>query len=123
MRFLLLLIVLPLSSCYEVKRDCKAFKTGHFHSKITLDNRVLESTFIRYDTLQVEFFNGKIDSSSVRWINDCEMIFKTINPKNRAEKKDIHIKILSTTETGYSFEYGYVGTTGKQKGVATSNLD
>tara|TARA_Y200000002_G_scaffold353766_1_gene333461 strand:+ start:178 stop:549 length:372 start_codon:yes stop_codon:yes gene_type:complete len=122
-RFLLLLIVLSLSSCYEVKRDCKAFKTGHFQSKILLDDRVLESTFIRYDNLQVEFFNGKIDSSSVRWINDCEMIFKTINPKNRAEKKDIHIKILSTTETGYLFEYGYVGTTTKQKGVATCFLD
>ena len=119
----MLLIVLTFGSCYEVKRDCKAFKTGYFQSKITLDNRVLESTFIRYDTLQVEFFNGKIDSSSVRWINDCEMIFKTINPRNRAEKKNIHIKILSTTESGYSFEYGYVGTTGKQKGFATSNLD
>ncbi|MEC8536083.1 MAG: DNA topoisomerase IV, partial [Bacteroidota bacterium] len=59
MRFLLFLIVLSFSSCYEVKRNCKAFKTGHFQSKITLDNRVLESTFIRYDTLQVEFFNGK----------------------------------------------------------------
>ena len=63
-------------------------------------------------------YEGKIDSSQVRWINDCEVVFKTINPKNRAEKKDIHLKILSTTDSSYTFEYSYVGETIKQKGVA-----
>jgi hypothetical protein len=46
------------------------------------------------------------------------MVFKTLNPKNRAEQKDIHLKILTTTQQGYKFEYGYVGDTNKQKGVA-----
>ncbi len=55
---------------------------------------------------------------SVRWINDCEMIFKTLNPKNRAEQKDVHLKILSTTKDAYTFEYGYVGSSIKQKGRA-----
>jgi len=68
--------------------------------------------------VQVETFEGKIDSSMVRWINDCEVIFKTINPKNMAERKDIHLKILSTTDSTYQFEYSYVGDVQKAKGVA-----
>jgi hypothetical protein len=46
------------------------------------------------------------------------MVFKTIHPKNRAEQKDIHLKILTTTKEGYKFEYGYVGDTNKQIGYA-----
>jgi hypothetical protein len=46
------------------------------------------------------------------------MIFKTINPKTLAEKKDIHLKILNTTDNAYKFEYGYVGEANKQKGTA-----
>jgi hypothetical protein len=49
----------------------------------------------------------------------CEMIFKTIHPKNLAEQKDIHLKILTTTQNSYKFEYGYVGDTNKQLGSAT----
>jgi hypothetical protein len=45
------------------------------------------------------------------------MIFKTINPKTLAEKKDIHLKILNTTDNAYNFEYGYVGEANKQKGT------
>ena len=76
------------------------------------------TTFIRNDTLQVETFEGKTDSSTVRWINDCEVIFKTINPKRMVDKKDIHLKILSTTDSTYTFEYSYVGEPNKQKGIA-----
>ena len=54
----------------------------------------------------------------MRWINDCEVVFRTINPKNRVERKDIHLKILTTTDSSYTFEYSYVGDKLKQKGVA-----
>ena len=77
------------------------------------------SIFSRTSKLQVEEFNGVKDSTYVRWINDCEMIFKTIHPKNLAEQKDIHLKILTTTQNSYKFEYGYVGDTNKQLGSAT----
>jgi hypothetical protein len=36
-----------------------------------------------------------------------------------AEQKDIHLKILVTTDSTYTFEYSYVGDKTKQKGVAT----
>ena len=115
----LLLSALLLSSCYEVERNCNAFKTGTFEGKITIDGVPYTSIFSRTSNLQVEEFNGIIDSTYVRWINDCEMIFKTIHPKNLAERKDIHLKILTTTQSSYKFEYGYVGDTNKQLGKAT----
>ncbi|APY12427.1 DNA topoisomerase IV [Seonamhaeicola sp. NFXS20] len=118
MRFLYLLLLFCLTSCYTTQRDCTKFKTGKFYSEITLDGEVLVSEFERTNNLQIETYNNKVDSSQLRWINDCEVIFKTINPKNMAEKKDVHLKILTTTDSSYTFEYSYVGETKKQKGIA-----
>ncbi len=116
--FVLFIFFLALISCYQVERNCSSFKTGTFKSTISIDDINYVSTFIRYDSLQIETFENKTDSATVRWINDCEMVFKTINPKNMAEKKDVHLKILSTTDSSYTFEYSYVGKTNKQKGIA-----
>ena len=119
MRFVILFVsMLCLTSCYETTRNCKNFKVGNFKSTVILNDNVFVSNFSRTETIQIETYNGKIDSSGVRWINDCEVIFKTINPKNRIEKKDIHLKILTTTDSTYTFEYSYVGETIKQKGTA-----
>ena len=116
--FILLLLTLSLFSCYQVERNCKDFKTGKFTSEVTINGKLYKSTFFRNDTLQVETYEGKTDSSSLRWINNCEVIFKTINPKSMAEQKDIHLKILTTTDSTYTFEYSYVGESKKQKGIA-----
>jgi hypothetical protein len=116
--FLLFLISCCLTSCYQIERNCTDFKEGTFKSTITIDGKDYISTFTRDQNLQIETFEGKTDSASVRWINDCEVIFKTINPKSRAEMKDIHLKILTTTDSSYIFEYSYVGESIKQKGEA-----
>jgi hypothetical protein len=113
-----LLCFVLVSSCYESTRDCKNFKTGKFKSEVTIKGKTYTSTFSRTNTLQVETYNGKIDSTKVRWINDCEIIYTTINPKNRLEKKEIHLKILTTNKDYYTFEYSYVGETNKQQGTA-----
>ena len=119
MRYILLLsALLLLSSCYNIERNCNNFKTGAYYSEVEISNVLYKSYFTRTNTLQIETYEDKTDSSSVRWINDCEVIFKTINPKNRAERKDIHLKIITTTDSSYTFEYSYVGETIKQKGVA-----
>ena len=109
----ILLIFLIITSCYQVERNCTNFKTGTFKSTITINDAQYISSFTRTTTLQIEVFEGKIDSSNVRWINDCEVVFKTINPKNMAERKDIHLKILTTTDSSYTFEYSYVGEIGR----------
>jgi hypothetical protein len=118
MRFLTLLLCLNIFGCYESSRQCKDFKTGQFYSEIEMNNDVFKSTFSRTENLQIETYNSKVDSSQLRWINDCEVVFKTIHPKNMAERKDIHLKILTTTDSSYTFEYSYVGETKKQKGIA-----
>ena len=114
-----LLLLSFFTGCYEVERHCENFQTGTFFSEITIDGKVYRSEFTRTKDLQIETYNNKVDSSQVRWINDCEVIFKTINPKSMAEEKDIHLKILVTTDSTYTFEYSYVGEKTKQKGIAT----
>lgn len=119
MKYITFLSILFFSSCYQVERSCKNYKTGSFYSEVVIGDKTYTSNFVRTSNLQIETYNNKTDSSSVRWVNDCEMIFKTINPKNRAERKDVHLKILTTTDSTYTFEYSYVGEAKKQKGIAT----
>ena len=114
----LLLILIASVSCYDSERKCADYKTGSYYSETVIDDIIYTSKFTRSDTLQIETYKDHVDSTKVRWINDCEVIFKTINPKNMAERKDIHLKILTTTDTSYTFEYSYVGKVIKQKGTA-----
>lgn len=119
MRFITgLLLSFLIFSCYNPERNCQDFKTGTFEYEALIGTEVLTTTFNRNDTLEIDFFKGKSDSSSIRWINDCEYIVKKINPKNMAEEKAIHIKILTTKGNEYNFEYNIVGDTNKQKGTA-----
>ena len=117
-KLVMLLFTICLFGCYSTQRDCKDYKTGTFFSEVTIDGQTYTSTFTRTDNIQVETYDGKKDSSQVRWINDCEVVFRTINPKSMAEEKDVHLKILTTTDSSYTFEYSYVGETKKQKGTA-----
>lgn len=114
----LVLFLLIFISCYQVERNCKIYKTGQFRSESVLNGEIYKSEFIRTGNLQIETYQDHKDSSEVRWINDCEVIFKTINPKNMAERKDVHLKILTTTDSSYTFEYSYVGEINKAKGTA-----
>lgn len=122
--FILFLLAFCFISCYQIERNCSDYKTGRFKSEVIINGSLYTSTFYRNNTLQVETYKGKTDSSSLRWINDCEVVFKTINPKSMAEQKDIHLKILTTTDSSYTFEYSFIGESKKQKGTAykKSNL-
>jgi hypothetical protein len=108
--------MLFLVGCFQQERNCKDFKTGNFEFYETIDSIQEKAVFYRNDTLQIETFRGQTDSSSVRWLNDCEFIITKLNPKNRKEKKGIHMKIMTTSQNSYRFEYGYVGETAKRKG-------
>ncbi len=112
------LLVLVCSSCYEVNRDCEAFKTGTFEFEALVGTEITKTTFVRNDSIEIDYFRGKADTSYIRWINDCEYIVKKKNPKNQAEKRAIHMKILSTEGNTYQFEYNLVGAPRKEKGTA-----
>ena len=42
-----------------------------------------------------------------------------LHPKNRQEKKAISMKIISTKDKTYIFEYSFVGDDNKQRGTVT----
>ena len=99
------LALLLLTSCYTIERNCTDFKTGTFEFKYTINGIEKLGRFVRTDTLNIDYYDGKVDSSSVRWINDCEFILKKLHPKSMADKDAIHMKILTTSNDSYTFEY------------------
>ena len=92
-------------SCYQPERNCQDYKTGTFRFDYEVKGIMKTGRFERSEKFSVDYFEGKIDSSSVRWINNCEFILKKINPKTNSEKDAIHFKILTTTDSSYTFEY------------------
>ena len=114
-----LLILLSLTSCYNQERNCTDFKTGKFTSETEIERKKYTSTFERNDSIQIESYEGKIDTFKVRWTNDCEYIIQNTNPKNREEKKPVQMKILTTDSDSYTFEYSFVGDSKKQRGTVT----
>ena len=114
-----LLLLTLLTSCYNQERNCKDFKTGKFTSETEIEGKKYTSTFERNDSIQIESYEGKIDTFKVRWTNDCEYIIQNMNPKNREEKKPVQMKILTTSDNSYTFEYSFVGDSKKQRGTVT----
>ena len=114
-----LLLLTLLTSCYNQERNCKDFKTGKFTSETEIEGKKYTSTFERNDSIQIESYEGKIDTFKVRWTNDCEYIIQNTNPKNREEKKAVQMKILTTKDNTYTFEYSFVGDSKKQRGTVT----
>ena len=109
---------LLLFSCYQPERECANFKTGTFEFESYLDGELVKSRFVRSDSIEIDYFRGETDTSSIRWINQCEYLITSLHPETRAEEKPLHIKILTTDGNTYIFEYGLVGETQKQKGTA-----
>ncbi|WP_412560974.1 hypothetical protein [Winogradskyella sp. MIT101101] len=105
MKLLRVFLPLLLTGCYSVERNCDEFKTGEFEFNYTIDGIEKTGRFIRTETLNIDYYEGKVDTSSVRWINDCEFVLKKLHPKTNSEKDEIHMKILSTTNNSYTFEY------------------
>jgi hypothetical protein len=94
------LVVVGLSSCYQPERDCSAYKTGSFIFNYEVGDSVKTGKFIRGPDFSVDFYEGKIDSASIRWFNDCEFVLQDLQ-----SKVAIHYKITSTTDSSYTFQY------------------
>lgn len=94
------LLVVGLSSCYQPERNCKDYKTGSYLFKYEVGDSLKTGKFVRGTEYSVDHYEGKIDSASIRWFNDCEFILQDINSKTA-----IHYKIVSTTDSSYTFQY------------------
>jgi hypothetical protein len=117
-KIVLFVSLLILTSCYEVERNCKDFKTGKFQFDFVVNGVKKTTVFERAETLQIETYEGKTDTATVRWVNDCEFVLQKLHPKNIQEKKAISMRIVSTTKNSYTFEFGIIGSDEKQKGIA-----
>ena len=109
MKRLLVSIFLMLASCYTIERDCIPFHQGTFQFSQIINGSMKTSTFTRDSLYEIERFEGKIDTTSIRWVNDCECILTKLNPTSNQEKRPIQIKIISTQNNSYTFEYSLVG--------------
>ncbi len=118
MKLFSILLILTLTSCYNVERNCKDVKIGKFKFEYTVDGKKQTTFFERKDSIEIETYNGKTDSSTIRWVNDCEYILTKIRPKTIQEKKSISMRILTTSKNSYTFEFGNVGSNQKQIGTA-----
>ena len=118
-----LVCVFTFVRCDSPERDCNAFKTGKFTFETLLNGALVTTRFSRNDSLEIDYFQGKVDTSTVRWINNCEYIVQKNNPKRRSEKKAVHMKILFTEGDYYTFEYSLVGENVKQQGTAKKISD
>jgi hypothetical protein len=116
-KIIFLLPLLLLISCYDVEHNCKDFKTGKFKFDYKVKGVTQTTFFERRDSIEIETYEGKTDTSSIRWVNDCEYILKKIHPRNMAEEKAIDMKILTTTKKTYTFEFGIVGKDERQRGT------
>tara|TARA_B100000614_G_scaffold228995_1_gene221113 strand:+ start:267 stop:647 length:381 start_codon:yes stop_codon:yes gene_type:complete len=114
-------IILFTVSCSLPEKNCDLFKTGNFEFKSMIEGKEYVSNFIRTENSEVEFFQGSVDTSSVRWVSDCEFILKNINPNK--SKISISMKILSTNEDSYMFEYSVVGDNSNIKRGRAVRLD
>lgn len=117
-KLLFISIGLLLVNCYQPERDCESYKTGTFSFTTELEGKETTTQFTRSEDLEISEFQGSIDSAAVRWINDCEYILTNLNPRSPNEEKPIHMKILSTTDNSYTFEYKLVGSTKTSRGTA-----
>ena len=126
MRFRIALVVFfGLCSCVQTERNCKKFQTGSFEfSSISSNGDTLKTFFTRTNKIEVDYFNNVTDSSYVNWVSECECVLKKVSPKNLSEKKPIQMKILSTSENQYVFEYSFVGDSeNKNRGKAKKLTD
>jgi len=105
----LFLLIFFLSSCYTVERNCIPFHTGTFEFQQIINGELNTSLFVRDSLYEIEMYQGKIDTATLRWVNDCECILTKLNPTSNQEKRPIQIKILKTQGRSYTFEYSLVG--------------
>lgn len=105
---LLLIFLLFATACQQPERRCEDFRTGTFTFEEFVGGELKTTTFVRNDSIEIDYYDEKIDTFSIRWINDCEYVMKNLRPKNQSEERPVHFKIIKTEGDNYTFEYAMV---------------
>lgn len=118
MEFRSILVILLLTACYSEERNCLPFHEGTFEYATVINGEIKTSRFDRKENFEIEYYEGKIDSASIRWVNDCECVLTKLNPVSNQDRKPLQMRILTTQEASYTFEFSYVGDAkNKQRGT------
>ena len=104
----ILIFALLFMSCYNVERNCVDFKTGVFEFSTEVNDSIVTSTFTRTNEFEIELYNGIKDSSTIKWVNNCEFLLTKLNPRTNQERRPVGIKILRTYGDKYDFEFSQV---------------
>ncbi len=98
--FLAGLVLFLLQSCYLPERECGKYRTGTFKFNYEIGDTLKTGRFVRDESYSVDYYEDRIDSATVRWFNDCEFVLQDMD-----SKVAIQYKIISTTDSSYTFQY------------------
>ena len=99
---LLLVLILSLLACKTEGEDPDRFKSGIF--EIPEGKGYAKTVISRYDTIQIETYQDRVDTLSIHWKNNFNYTLKMLHPKTAIDEDPIHIKITSIKKESYDFE-------------------
>lgn len=112
-----LILVFILVSCNEAPESPRNnFRIGKY--KTILEDNAITSFAERNDSIQIETYDNKKDTFTIRWINNFEYILLKKNPKSKLDSTPFHVKITAVRKNSYDFRAFYKGSNFKQKGKA-----
>ena len=114
-QYVVFFLLLFYYSCYKIERNCSNFRYGTFKYERVIGDKLSTSFFIRDNDIEIEYYNNRIDTSKINWVNECEFILRKQNPVSNIEKKPISVKIISTHKNYYIFEFSLVGDNEKRQ--------
>ncbi|AOW20001.1 hypothetical protein [Urechidicola croceus] len=115
----IIILVIGVALLVSCKRDSKVnienFRTGKF--EIPAGDKFEKTIFTRNDSLQIEIYEDRIDSLSIKWKNNFNYTLRMLNPITELDKEPINVKITGITSTSYDFEAIIGHSNYKQEGT------
>lgn len=100
--FYLITLLILMVSCKNDAPDQNRFKSGTF--EIPASKGYEKTIVTRIDSLQIENYDGKIDTLSIQWKNNFNYTLRMLHPTSAIDEEPINIKITSIKENTYEFE-------------------
>lgn len=101
-KIVFLLLLASFISCNNEPLDADRFKLGTF--EIPAGKGYEKTIIIRQDSIQIETYEARIDTLSIKWKNNFNYTLKMIHPKTAIDEDPIHIKITNLKDDSYDFE-------------------
>ncbi|WP_196888041.1 hypothetical protein [Aureivirga sp. CE67] len=113
---LILAIAFTAISCGSDKTDTsKRFRTGTF--EVPAGENHDKFTFVRKDSLQIENYNGVIDTLVIHWEDDFNYTAKYLHPKKSIEKETFHFRITGVKKDSYTYRFKIGNSNFNQEGT------